>query len=116
MCATSPPERASPFPARLMMTDEPTDFCPTCRTQVAPRDFSTHYFVVSKCRKCGSVVESSERFGYTDADAIIAEDVAGIDSWLSTVAEGKGVRVTAQKPSDGNRSYTWDVHGLAVDW
>jgi hypothetical protein len=97
------------------MSDEPL-YCGSCHTQVNPRDLHTQHFIVSRCRKCGGLLQETERFGYTDKDAITAEDVAGIDAWLATVASHDGLSVTSRPSGKERREYTWDVTGLSVAW
>jgi len=87
------------------MSDIPEMSCPSCDKTFAEN--ACRYVALSQehCPYCGAVVQVTEGFGGTDIVAMVAGDVAAIDSWLDHHAGIVGVEI--KRPSTKERSNLW---------
>ena len=58
--------------------------CPSCGIALDERELVSKSLTIDNCPKCGTTVRKSEGFGSTNLAAMIAGDVAAIDTWLDS--------------------------------
>jgi hypothetical protein len=63
------------------------------------------------CPRCGTLVREGEAFRYEDTEAIIAEDVATIDSWLTREQTGLGFDYEQIRDREAQGEYLWRATG-----
>ena len=80
--------------------------CPNCATVLRNRDLLTT--VTEQCRVCKAVIQTTDRWGFRNAEAILQEDVFSIDTWLSQVSD---LHVTRIPDSEDMGKFVWSIAG-----
>jgi hypothetical protein len=71
---------------------------------------------VQQCRACGFNLELTEPFGWHDDEAILRDDIAGIDAWLDSVAQTSGLSIDKVRDRESLGDYLWSIQGLPFPW
>jgi hypothetical protein len=82
--------------------------CPSCRTSLDERELTSKTRTIESCPKCGTVVRTSEGFAGTDLAALIAGEVAEIDTWLDNYSKDTSQDVVKRHVAK-DRGFLWAV-------
>lgn len=88
-----------------MLADESLG-CPTCKVALDERELVCSSLTIEKCPRCGTTVRKSDGISGTNFAALIAGNVAAIDTWLDNYATETTHRVV-KRPIRDNRSFLW---------
>lgn len=81
--------------------------CPACGT-LDERHLVSRSYTIESCPKCGRTVRETDRVLGTNVAAIIAAEVAEIDTWLDRYANDSSEQILKRR-SDNHRDIRWAV-------
>ncbi|MCA9201032.1 MAG: hypothetical protein KDA87_26010 [Planctomycetales bacterium] len=82
--------------------------CPNCETALDERELVTKSLTIQNCPHCGTTVRKTDGFAGTNLAAVIAGDIAAIDTWLDSYANEISQRI-ARRNQDDRNEFRWSV-------
>ena len=82
--------------------------CPTCGIPLDERELVSKSLTVEKCPKCGTTVRTTDGFSGMNLAAVIAGDVAEIDTWLDKYAYETSQQI-AKRDLENDHGFLWAV-------
>jgi hypothetical protein len=89
-------------------------FCPGCSAELDERQLSMTYVVTEKCPRCRTVVRHGDGFRYSNPDAIAADDIESISTWLAAEAKEHPMQVEQIRDDESMGDFRWRVGGLML--
>lgn len=91
--------------------------CPQCKVALDERELVTKSFTVQDCPRCGTTVCKTDGFSGMNLAAVVAGDIAAIDSWLDAYARDSEQQIVKRK-TDEKKQFGWSIgtpHNVAVE-
>lgn len=88
--------------------------CPTCHVSLDERELVTNTWTSQSCPHCRSLIRKEEKFRWMDLEAVVRQDRAAIEEWLTAVVNGKPMGWSRQPSEDHLARDVWEVVGVEL--
>jgi hypothetical protein len=88
--------------------------CPGCSAHLTKRQLRMTSTVKESCPRCGITLNEGDAFHYENTDAIIAEDVDGIATWLASEKPVLGFDYEQIRDREAQGEYRWQATGAPL--
>jgi hypothetical protein len=88
--------------------------CPGCSAHLTARQLRMTSVVTETCPRCGTIIRQGDAFRYENTEAIIAEDVDAIDTWLTAERQGMHFEYQQLRDREAQGEYLWRAIGAPL--